>query len=356
METDAGPVSVSSDEPERGEPLVPPGPRAAPLLQVQGLRSVLRRRDGDVVLVDDVVLDLERGETVALVGESGSGKSITALSIARLLGRGLATVAGTVRLDGRDLLALSEGAFRAVRGREIGMIFQEPMTSLNPILSIGTQLTEALRLLPADGRGARAHATELLHQVGIPEPERRLAMYPHQLSGGMRQRVMVAIALAGHPRVLIADEPTTALDVTTQAQILDLIADRQRALGAAMLLITHDMGVVARHARRVNVMYAGTIVERGTASSLFVDPRHPYTRGLLRSIPRLDRPRVGRLPAIEGMPPSPMHRPPGCPFQPRCAYSTERCTAVPPLISIGPGRETACWHAAALPPFAEAVA
>jgi peptide/nickel transport system ATP-binding protein len=327
---------------------------APPLLSVDGLRTVVRHPEGDVVVVDGVGLDLAPNETVALVGESGSGKSITALSIARLLGRRLATVAGSVRLDGRELLTMRESEFRALRGREIGIVFQEPMTSLNPILSIGLQLTEALHHAPADGRSARARAAELLDRVGIPEPERRLRMYPHQLSGGMRQRVMVAIALAGHPRVLIADEPTTALDVTTQAQILELIAQQQRALGAGMLLITHDMGVVARYARRVNVMYAGTIVERGPAAALFADPRHPYTRGLLRSIPRLDRPRVGRLPAIEGLPPAPGRRPTGCPFRPRCAHAMPKCESVPPLVSVGPGRESACWFAAELPPFSEA--
>jgi len=321
----------------------------APLLCVQGLRTVLRRRGADTVLVDGVALELERGQTLALVGESGSGKSVTALSIARLLGPGLITVAGSVQLQGRELLALPEPEFRPLRGREIGMVFQEPMTSLNPILSIGLQLAESLRHGAADGRSARARCAEMLQQVGIEQPERRLAMYPHQLSGGMRQRVMVAIALAARPRVLIADEPTTALDVTTQAQILDLIAERQRALGAAMLLITHDMGVVARHAKRVAVMYAGTIVERGPATALFADPRHPYTRGLLRSIPRLDRPRVARLPAIEGLPPTPSQRSAGCPFQPRCEHASERCAEPPPLQAAGPGREAACWHAAELP-------
>ena len=351
MATDAPVLNTAGNELQPG---AADAARAAPLLQVQGLRTALRRRGAEVVLVDAVELELDRGETVALVGESGSGKSVTALSIARLLGPGLVTTAGTVRLDGRELLALSEAKFRPLRGREIGMVFQEPMTSLNPILSIGLQLTETLRLQSADGRSAKARAAEMLHEVGIEQPERRLAMYPHQLSGGMRQRVMVAIALAAHPRVLIADEPTTALDVTTQAQILDLIAERQRALGAAMLLITHDMGVVARHAKRVNVMYAGTIVERGPAAPLFADPRHPYTRGLLRSIPRLDRPRVARLPAIEGLPPSPSQRPGGCSFRPRCEHASARCDAPPPLVAVGPGREAACWHAAELPRFVQA--
>jgi peptide/nickel transport system ATP-binding protein len=323
----------------------------ASLLRVQGLRTSLRYRDGDVAVVEDVSLDLAAGETVALVGESGSGKSITALSIARLLGRGLATVGGRVLLGGRDLLALSEQEMRGVRGREIGMVFQEPMSSLNPILTIGRQVTEAIHGLPSGEMRARAQA--LLHQVGITDPARRLTMYPHQLSGGMRQRVMVAIALAAGPRVLIADEPTTALDTTTQAQILDLMTAQARRLGAGTLLITHDLGIVARYAKRVNVMYAGTIVERADAAALFADPRHPYTRGLLRSIPRLDRPRMRRLPAIGGLPASPLQREAGCPFQPRCAARVDRCATRPVLAAFGAGREVACWQADSLAPFAE---
>ncbi|MGE0315937.1 MAG: ABC transporter ATP-binding protein [Lautropia sp.] len=317
----------------------------SPLLRVEALRTVVQSAGADQVVVDCVDLDVEAGETVALVGESGSGKSMTALSIARLLARNVRTASGRVLLDGQDLLALSPNALKSMRGRGFAMVFQEPMTSLNPVLTIGTQLTEAVRLRPEAGMSRRQQAVTLLDSVGIAEPQRRVDQYPHQLSGGMRQRVMVAIAIAAHPRLLIADEPTTALDVTTQAQILDLIRLRVTENRTALLLITHDMGLVARYAQRVNVMYAGTIVERASASALFSRPSHPYTRGLLASVPRLDRERQRRLPAIEGLPPSLTDRPSGCSFRPRCTFSIDRCAEKPLLSEVAPGHMAACWRA-----------
>jgi len=316
----------------------------APLLRVEGLRTALRVDDAEYDIVTGVDLDLDEGETLALVGESGSGKSVTALSIARLLGRNIRTTGGRVLLDGQNILALSERQMRALRGRDIAVVFQEPMTSLNPVLRIGTQLAESIRRRPSTGGDIRTRATALLESVGISQPDQRLDMYPHQLSGGMRQRVMIAIALAARPRILIADEPTTALDVTTQAQILDLMKARTDELGASTLLITHDMGVVARYAQRVNVMYSGGIVERADVRSLFARPSHPYTRGLLQSMPRLDRPRAERLPAIEGLPPQLTARPEGCPFRTRCAFQVEKCRERPPMLQIGPGHEAACWR------------
>ena len=317
----------------------------APLLKVRALKTAVRIDGTDHLIVDGVDLDLHAGETMALVGESGSGKSVTALSIARLLGRNIRVVGGQAILDGRDLIRLSERQMRALRGREISVVFQEPMTSLNPVLTVFTQLAEIIRRRPTDGIDVRAKAIELLDSVGISMPEARVDMYPHQLSGGMRQRVMLAIAIAARPRVLIADEPTTALDVTTQAQILDLIQFHISNMGAGMLLITHDMGVVARYADRVSVMYSGKIVERASVTELFARPSHPYTRGLLNSIARLDRPRVARLPAIEGLPPPLTARPAGCAFQPRCAYSVPRCSEKPTLELVAPGHDVACWRA-----------
>ena len=315
------------------------------MLQVRSLKTAVKIDGTDHLIVNGVDLDLQAGETVALVGESGSGKSVTALSIARLLGRHLRTVGGQVLYNGRDLLRLSERQMRPLRGREISVVFQEPMTSLNPVLTVFTQLAEIIRRRPAEGLDVRARAVELLDSVGISLPEARVDMYPHQLSGGMRQRVMLAIAIAARPRVMIADEPTTALDVTTQAQILDLMQFHIREMRAGMLLITHDMGVVARYADRVNVMYSGGIVERASVSDLFARPSHPYTRGLLKSIARLDRPRVARLPAIEGLPPPLTARPAGCPFQPRCSFRIERCSQMPPLEPVTPGHDSACWRA-----------
>jgi oligopeptide/dipeptide ABC transporter ATP-binding protein len=330
------------------------------LLEVIDLQTQFATRSGVVRAVDRVSWDVAEGETVALVGESGCGKSVSALSIMRLVappaGR---IVGGRILFRGRDLLTLDEEAMRRVRGREIAMIFQEPMTSLNPVLSIGRQLTEGLEIhLGLTASAARTRATELLAMVGIPDSGRRLSQYPHQFSGGMRQRMMIAMALACEPALILADEPTTALDVTIQAQILELMRDLSRRLGVAMLIITHNLGVVARYADRVNVMYAGKIIERGTARELYGNPRHPYTLGLLRSVPRLDEPRRARLDPIEGQPPDLTRLPPGCAFVPRCAFRVERCAReVPPLAPIGaPGHVSACWEAPRLTRAKEPVA
>jgi oligopeptide/dipeptide ABC transporter ATP-binding protein len=298
--------------------------------------------------VDGVSWDVQAGETVALVGESGCGKSVSALSVMRLVDEAAGRIeAGEILYKGRNLLTLTEEQMRSVRGREIAMIFQEPMTSLNPVLSIGRQLTEGLEIhMKMKPSEARSRALELLAMVGIPDPERRLDQYPHHFSGGMRQRMMIAMALACNPSLILADEPTTALDVTIQAQILELLRDLARRLGVAMLIITHNLGVVARYADRVNVMYAGRIIERATAAELYARPRHPYTLGLLRSVPRLDEPRRARLAPIEGQPPDMTRLPPGCSFAPRCAFRVERCTVeAPPLEVVHPGHLSACWEA-----------
>jgi len=321
----------------------------ATLLEVEHLQTQFLTRGGVVRAVDDASWDVGEGETVALVGESGCGKSVSALSIMRLVEQPAGRiVGGRILFKGRDLLTLSEEEMRDVRGGEIAMIFQEPMTSLNPVLTIGRQLTEGLEIhLGMTPEQARARAIQLLSMVGIPDPERRLAQYPHQFSGGMRQRMMIAMALACNPSLILADEPTTALDVTIQAQILELMKDLSHRLGAAMLIITHNLGVVARYADRVNVMYAGRIIERGTARELYANPRHPYTLGLLRSVPRLDEPRRGRLDPIEGQPPDLTRLPPGCAFEPRCAFRVERCAAErPSLVPVGgAGHVSACWEA-----------
>ncbi len=323
----------------------------ARLLEVSNLKTTFLTAAGVVRAVDGVSWDVEEGETVALVGESGCGKSVSALSIMRLVAPPAGRIeSGAILFKGRDLLKLTEEEMRGVRGREIAMIFQEPMTSLNPVLTIGRQLTEGLeihlRKTPAE---ARTRAAELLALVGIPDPERRLDQYPHHFSGGMRQRMMIAMALACGPSLILADEPTTALDVTIQAQILELMRDLSRRLGVAMLIITHNLGVVARYADRVNVMYAGRIIERATATELYAHPRHPYTLGLLRSVPRLDEPRRARLAPIEGQPPDLTRLPRGCAFAPRCAYRVERCVEPPPLEPLGAaGHMVACWEAASL--------
>jgi oligopeptide/dipeptide ABC transporter ATP-binding protein len=321
----------------------------APLLEVKSLSTQFQTGGGLVRAVDDVSWDVNEGETVALVGESGCGKSVSALSIMRLVappaGR---IVGGQVLFKGRDLLRLSDEEMRHVRGREIAMIFQEPMTSLNPVLTVGRQLTEGLEIhLGLNPAAAQRRAGELLAMVGIADAERRLRQYPHQFSGGMRQRIMIAMALACNPALVLADEPTTALDVTIQAQILELMKDLSRRLGAAMLIITHNLGVVARYADRVNVMYAGRIIERGTARELYANPRHPYTLGLLGSVPRLDEPRRERLTPIEGQPPDLTRLPPGCAFTPRCAFRVDRCLReVPPLRPVGTDSHvSACWEA-----------
>ena len=320
----------------------------AKLLEVKDLETQFTTSGGVVRAVDRVSWDVEEGETVALVGESGCGKSVSALSVMRLVSEPAGRiVGGEIVFKGRDLLKLSEAEMRDVRGRDIAMVFQEPMTSLNPVLTIGRQLTEGLEIhLGMTPDKAAARAIELLGMVGIPDPARRLTQYPHQFSGGMRQRMMIAMALACEPKLILADEPTTALDVTIQAQILELMKDLSRRLGVAMLIITHNLGVVARYADRVNVMYAGRIIERGTAAEIYADPRHPYTLGLLRSVPRLDEPIRAKLDPIEGQPPDLTRLPKGCAFAPRCAYRVERCESVPPLVE----RESAvhlsaCWEA-----------
>ena len=323
----------------------------ATLLKVKDLRTTFFTTAGMLRAVDGVSWEVEEGETVALVGESGCGKSVSALSIMRLIDQPAGRIeGGEILFKGRNLLALSEEQMRGVRGREIAMIFQEPMTSLNPVLSIGRQLTEGLEIhMQMKPPEARARALELLAMVGIPDPGRRLGQYPHHFSGGMRQRMMIAMALACNPSLILADEPTTALDVTIQAQILELMRDLSRRLGVAMLIITHNLGVVARYADRVNVMYAGRIIERASAAELYAAPRHPYTLGLLRSVPRLDEPRRARLAPIEGQPPDMTRLPPGCSFAPRCAFRVERCLELaPPLEVVSPAHLSACWEAARL--------
>ena len=324
----------------------------ATLLEVRSLTTEFVTRGGVVRAVDGVSWDVAEGETVALVGESGCGKSVSALSVMRLVAAPAGRiVGGQVFFKGRDLLALSEEEMRRVRGREIAMVFQEPMTSLNPVLTIGRQLTEGLEIHLGMTRGdARQRAVEVLATVGIPDAARRLSQYPHQFSGGMRQRIMIAAALACNPALILADEPTTALDVTIQAQILELMRDLSRRFGVAMLIITHNLGVVARYADRVNVMYAGRIVERGSARDLYRRPRHPYTLGLLRSVPRLDEPRRARLQPIEGQPPDLTRLGAGCAFAPRCTFRVERCRVERPVLAPadGEGHVTACWEAARL--------
>jgi peptide/nickel transport system ATP-binding protein len=322
-----------------------------PILDVSGLQTYFYTRAGVVKAVDDLSFTVNRGETLAIVGESGCGKSMTALSLMRLIpdppGR---IVAGKVMLDGRDLLALDEEAMRQVRGNEISMIFQEPMTSLNPVLTVGNQISETLYLhQDLNAAQIEARTIEMLRLVGIPEPEQRAREYPHQLSGGMRQRVMIAIALACNPKVLIADEPTTALDVTIQAQIINLMIDLQRELGTALILITHDLGVVAETARRVIVMYAGRKVEEADVENIFDRPMHPYTRGLLDSVPHLTSISGDEAPEhlneIPGMVPALSNLPRGCAFAPRCKFADEKCTAeYPPFELKAEGHWAACWH------------
>jgi oligopeptide/dipeptide ABC transporter ATP-binding protein len=325
----------------------------AALLDVRHLSTQFTTGGGIVRAVDDVSWDVREGETVALVGESGCGKSVSALSVMRLIAAPAGRiVGGEIWFGGRDLLRLSEEEMRRVRGREIAMVFQEPMTSLNPVLSVGRQLTEGVEIhLGADPARARARAEELLHMVGIPDPARRLRQYPHQFSGGMRQRMMIAMALACEPSLVLADEPTTALDVTIQAQILELMKSLSRRLGVAMLIITHNLGVVARYADRVNVMYAGRIMEQGSAKELYAHPRHPYTLGLLRSVPRLDAPRRARLDPIDGQPPDLARLPAGCAFAPRCTFRVERCFVERPVLRPAgdDGHVSACWEIERLP-------
>ena len=330
---------------------------STPLLAIEDLQTHFFTRDGVVRAVDGVSYAVEAGETLAVVGESGCGKSVTALSILRLVpsppGR---IVGGAIRFEGVDLLQIGEGEMRRIRGNQISMIFQEPMTSLNPVLTVSRQITETLILHQGlTARAAAARAIEMLRLVRIPEPERRARQYPHELSGGMRQRVMIAMALACHPKLLIADEPTTALDVTIQAQILDLMRELKSEIGAAIILITHDLGVVAEMAQRVVVMYAGRKVEEAPVGDLFRRPQHPYTLGLLASVPRLGatlgRAEPPRLAEIPGTVPSLRDPIVGCAFAPRCAYATERCSReAPPLEAKTAAHLAACFESERLPP------
>jgi peptide/nickel transport system ATP-binding protein len=323
---------------------------AEPLLVVENLQTHFRTPDGINRAVDGVSFHVNAGETVAIVGESGCGKSVTSMSILRLIPEPPGKIAGSIRFQGRDLLTLSEPEMRDIRGNEISMIFQEPMTSLNPVLNIGRQIGETLRLHQGlSARDAEAKAVEMLKLVGIPEPVRRVREYPHQLSGGMRQRVMIAIALACNPKLLIADEPTTALDVTIQAQILELMRGLKSTVGAAIVLITHDLGVVAEVAERVVVMYAGKKVEEAPVVELFNTPRHPYTQGLLGSMPKLGSSLTGtetRLAEIPGLVPSLKQKIPGCVFASRCPHATDLCVKVAPALEEkAPGHVAACHYA-----------
>ncbi len=318
-----------------------------PLLQIEGLRTVFRGPGGDVPAVDGVTLSVPAGKTLGIVGESGCGKSMLSLSVMRLVPNPGRVADGRVLFEGQDLLTLPPAAMRGIRGNRIAMIFQEPMTSLNPVFTVGDQITEAMRA--HDRRASRAElrtrAIAALDRVRIPAAARRFDDYPHQMSGGMRQRVMIAMALSCNPDLLIADEPTTALDVTVQAQILDLLRDLQAQTGMAIILITHDLGVVAEMADEVAVMYAGRVVERAGGADIFDDPQHPYTLGLLGSIPKIEETR-DRLLAIEGSVPAPFALPDGCRFHPRCVFAAGRCTEVdPPLIPLGTAHEAACIRA-----------
>ena len=317
------------------------------LLEVKNLRTYFYTEEGVVRAVDGVSWDLDEGETLGLVGESGCGKSVSALSILRLIPRPPGRIVeGEILFEGEDLLQVSDAEMRDIRGNRIAMVFQEPMTSLNPVLTIGNQLTEAITLhLGLDRPEARARAVELLELVGIPEAAARLDDYPHQFSGGMRQRVMIAMALSCNPKLLLADEPTTALDVTIQAQILELMAQLSRDLGTAVVIITHNLGVVSRYADRVNVMYAGEIVESGSTIDIFKNPKHPYTVGLMASVPRLDATEHIRLDAIEGQPPLLINPIPGCAFEPRCDWAIDQCRDEQPELELKGERHWArCWR------------
>ena len=315
----------------------------APLLEVKNLRTSFRTEDGLVTAVNGLSFSLGAGETLGIVGESGSGKSVTSLSIMRLLARNAKVTADGIFFSGEDLLKKSEAEMRKIRGHKIAMIFQDPMTSLNPVLTIGEQIAEAVRLhLGYNKKDSREKAIEMLQKVRIPAPEKRINDYPHQFSGGMRQRVMIAMALSCNPQLLIADEPTTALDVTIQAQILELMNEMQRETGAAIVLITHDLGVVAEVCKNVLVMYGGNMVEYGTSKQIFKDARMPYTQGLLSSLPRLDD-ATKRLEPIKGQPPNLLNMPPGCAFAPRCAYRMPICDEPVPLYDFGTGHVARCF-------------
>ena len=309
------------------------------LLEINDLTISLSQDGVETPIVRGVSYDVAPGEILALVGESGSGKSVSSLAIMGLLAKSLKVTSGAITFDGRDLMAASDEEMRQLRGQDISMVFQEPMTSLNPVRSIGSQIMESIEENLGLTRGqARARAIELLNEVGVADAERRLKQYPHHFSGGMRQRVMIAIALAADPKLIIADEPTTALDVTIQAQILDLMAKICRDHGTALILITHNLGIVARYAQRVNVMYGGRVVETGSARDIYSAPRHPYTQGLLQSVPRLDQDRSQPLKPIQGSPADPFTRIDGCRFHPRCPYATEICQKQTPAFE----RKVAC--------------
>ena len=318
----------------------------APLLEVRNIKTYFQTQDGIVKAVDGVSYDVNRGETIALVGESGCGKTVSALSILRLVAEPAGKIlAGEIIFDGVDLLKLSDEDMHKMRGARISIIFQEPQTSLNPVLTIGRQISEGLEFHKNMSlREGMQEAARLLKLVGIPHPERRIYDYPHQFSGGMRQRAMIAIAIACQPQLIIADEPTTVVDVTIQAQLLELIRNITKEFNTSLILITHNLGIVARYAKRVFVMYAGNIIEYGSAMDVYHFPCHPYTAGLLASVPRLDEPRKVRLQSIEGQPPDLIAPPRGCAFQDRCAYSIPQClNEKPPLQEIGPNHYTACW-------------
>jgi oligopeptide transport system ATP-binding protein len=317
-----------------------------PLLEVSNLKTQFFTQDGVVKAVDDVSFYVMPGETLGVVGESGSGKSITGLSIMRLIPSPPGKIVnGEVMFNGRDIIKMSDEQVRSIRGNEIAMIFQDPMTSLNPVLTINRQISESLQLhMGMNKDQAKKRAIELLGMVGIPNPESRVNQYPHQFSGGMRQRVMIAMALSCNPKLLIADEPTTALDVTIQAQILDLMRNLQTETGTGVIMITHSMGVVAGMADRIQVMYAGHIVETASTEEIFANPRHPYTVGLMKSIPRLDARTKEKLQPIRGLPPDLIDLPDMCPFVPRCNYAREKCEQKnPPLMEVKPGHYSACW-------------
>ena len=329
----------------------------AKLLEVRDLTTHFFTEDGVVNAVDGISYELEEGEVLGIVGESGCGKSVSALSLMRLVpfppGR---IVKGEVLFEGEDLMQVDDSEMRNIRGNQISMVFQEPMTSLNPVLTVERQLTEALQLHKGmDKAQARERALELLRLVGISDATSRIKNYPHQFSGGMRQRVMIAMAISCDPKLIIADEPTTALDVTIQAQILELMKSLSAEFGTALIIITHNLGVVARYADRVIVMYAGKIIEEGSSQEIYHNPKHPYTLGLLNSVPRLDRDKQEKLDPIEGMPPDLIDLPVGCSFAPRCKYAFEKCTQeTPPLMEVKDGHESACWRIAELDELAQA--
>ncbi|MBI4283346.1 MAG: ABC transporter ATP-binding protein [Chloroflexi bacterium] len=316
------------------------------LLQVKELRTYFDTAQGTIRAVDGISYEVRRGETVTLVGESGCGKSVSALSLLKLVPYPGRIVGGEVILEGQDLLKVPEKEMKRIRGRQMAMIFQEPMTSLNPVMTIGEQIAEPVRVhLRMEHKAARQRVIELLQSVGISDAERRYHDYPHNFSGGMRQRVMIAMALSCDPKILIADEPTTALDVTIQAQLLDLMTDLAHRLDTAVILITHNLGIVARYADKVNVMYAGRIVESGSGDSVYESPRHPYTLGLLQCVPRTDKGKTGKLSPIEGLPPDLSKELIGCYFQPRCPYFISRCLKeYPPLESRGDAHWYACFN------------